>query len=145
MGLKKTQEREYARVLYVSENLHQKEIAERVGITEKTLSKWIQEGDWKKLKRSMLTTKQNQLSQLYDQLEWQNMLIAERPLKVANSKEADVISKITAAIQRLEVETSIGETVEVARAFIEFVRQNDLDFAKKITALFDLYIQTKIK
>lgn len=145
MGLKKAQEREYARILFVSENLHQKEIAERVGVTEKTIAKWIQEGDWKKLKRSLLTTKQNQLSQLYDQLEWQNNEIAKRELKVATSKEADVISKITAAIQRLEIEASIGETVEVGRNLIDFIRQTDLDFAKKVTAYFDLFIQTKMR
>ena len=145
MGLKKSQEQEFARVLFVSENLSQKEIAERVGITEKTLSKWIEAGAWQKLKRSMLTTKQNQLGMLYDQLEWQNTLIADRDIKVATTKEADVISKITAAIQRLEVETSIGVIVEVARDCIESVRQYDLDLAKRMTSAFDMFIQSKMK
>lgn len=145
MGLKKAQEREYARVLFVSENLSQKEIADRVGVTEKTLGKWIEEGDWKKLKRSLLTTKQTQIGQLYDQLAFINDEIAGRDYKVATVKEGDVISKLTASIQKLETETSIAETVEVARNVIEFVRQSNLDDAKKLTTWFDLYIQTKLK
>lgn len=136
---------EFARILYLSENLTQKAMAERVGVTEKTIGRWIEKEGWKKLKRSLLTTKQTQLNQLYDQLEWLNNDISNRDNKVADSKEADVISKITAAIQRLEIDASVGETVEVARAFIEFVRQDDLEQAKKITAFFDAYIQTIIK
>lgn len=174
---------EFARVLYVSENLTQKTIAERVNVTEKTIGKWIEKEGWKKLKRSQLNTRHNQLNLMYDQLEWLNNHIATRkvtydvpeyllipeqkelqdgsfvneypkfneadyPVKVGNvatSKEADSLLKISAAINRLEVETSLGETVEVARSFIEFVRQDDLEQAKKITAFFDVYIQTIIK
>lgn len=78
MGLKKEQEKEYAKMLFLSQNQTQKEIAERVGVTEKTLTKWIAEGGWEKLKKSLLVTKANQLAMLYDQLEWQNIHIATR-------------------------------------------------------------------
>ena len=70
------------------------------------------------------------------------------PVKIGNvatSKEADSLLKLSASINRLEVETSIGETVEVAQAVIEFIRQNNLDDAKKMTAWFDLFIQSKLK
>lgn len=145
MALKKAQEREYARVLFISENLSQKEIAARVGVTEKTVGNWIEQGDWKKLKRSLLTTRQNQLSLLYDQLDWLNLEISIRDSKAASAREADVIIKLTGAIKNLEIETSVGETVEVARSFIEYVRPHDLELAKKITTFFDLYIQSKMR
>lgn len=145
MALKKAQEREYARVLFISGNHSQKEIAERVGVTEKTLGKWIEEGSWHKLRKSMLTTKQTNLGLLYDQLDWLNLDISVRDLKVATTKEADVLIKLTAAIKNLETETSLGEIIEVARGFIEFVRTQDLDLAKKITIFFDLYIQMKAR
>lgn len=143
MALEMAQKREYARILFVSENLTQKEIAGRVSVTEKTIGKWIEHGDWKKLKRSLLTTRQNQLVLLYDQLDWMNTMISQRECKTATIKEADIIIKLTAAIKNLEIETSLGETIEVARSFIEFVRQTDLDFAKKVTAFFDVFIQNK--
>ncbi|MGZ3753590.1 MAG: hypothetical protein ACXVAY_01445 [Mucilaginibacter sp.] len=145
MALKKAQEREYARVLYVSENLSNKELAERVGVTEKTIARWIEDGDWKRFRKSLLTTRQNQLNLMYDQLDWLNLEISMRDIRVASSKEADTIMKLTASIKNLEVETSIGEIVEVARDFIDFVRKTDLEMAKKITSLFDMFIQNKMR
>ncbi|MBP4140028.1 DDE transposase family protein [Flavobacterium geliluteum] len=145
MALRKAQEKEYAKSLYIGGGLTQKEIAERVSVTEKTLTKWIKEGKWDNLKKSLLTTKQNQLSFLYDQLDFLNTDISKRDFKVAVGKEADTIIKLTASINRLETETSIGDTVEVARNFIEFVRHQDLELAKTITNFFDVYITAKMK
>lgn len=145
MALKKLQEKEFAKSLFISGGITQKEIASRVSVTEKTLANWIKAGKWESLKKSLLTTKQNQLSFLYDQLEFLNSDISQREFKVATGKEADTIIKLTAAINRLETETSIGDTVEVARNFIEFVRPQDLELAKTITNLFDVFITAKMK
>ena len=163
MGLSKVQEKEFAKSLFIGGGLTQKEIAERISVTEKTLIKWIKVGKWDSLKKSLLTTKQNQLSFLYDQLDYLNTEISKRPNafeanekidpidllvqrgKYATSKEADVIIKLTTAIKKLETETSIGDTVEVARNFIEFVRPQNLELAKTITNLFDVFITAKMK
>ena len=145
MALKKLQEKEFAKSLYIGGGISQKEIASRVGVTEKTLATWIKAGKWENLKKSLLTTKQAQLSFLYDQLDFLNTDISQRDYKVAIGKEADTIIKLTAAINRLETETSIGDTVEVARNFIEFVRPQDLELAKQITNLFDVFITAKMK
>ncbi|MBD1394268.1 helix-turn-helix domain-containing protein [Mucilaginibacter glaciei] len=145
MALKKTQEREYAKVLYLSENISQKDLAARVGVTEKTLSGWIEQGGWKNLKRSLLTTRQNQLNMLYDQLDFLNTEISKRDNKAATSKEGNTIIQLANAIKKLEIQTSVGETIEVARAFIGYVGSSDIELAKKVTVFFDLFIQTKMK
>lgn len=163
MGLSKVQEKEFAKSLYLGGGLTQKEIAGRISVTETTLTKWIKVGKWDGLKKSLLTTKQNQLGFLYDQLDFLNTDISKRPNpldpnekpdqfelliqrgKYATSKEADVIIKLTTAIKKLETETSIGDTVEVARNFIEFVRPQNLELAKKITDFFDVFITAKMK
>lgn len=145
MALPKTQQKEWAKSLYIGGGLTQKDIAERVGVTEKTIKSWIDKGKWDSLKKSLLTTKQNQLGFLYDQLDFLNTDISKRDFKVAEGKEADTIIKLTAAINRLETETSIGDTVEVARHFIEFVRPQNLELAKTITNLFDVFITGKMK
>lgn len=182
MALKKTAEKEFAKILYINQNLSQKEIAERVGVTEKTIGKWIIKGGWDKLRRSLLTTKKQQIAMMYDQLEWQNKEIASRPIvrdipasllkpktlknalgdielvypefdpedfpikvgNVATSKEADVIVKITSSIQKLENETSLGSIIEVAKDFIEFVREIDFEKSKDVTVLFDSFINSKM-
>lgn len=183
MTFTKSQAKEFAKSLYVNEDLHQKVIAERVGVTEKTLGKWINDGGWKKLKTSLLTTKENQISNLYDQLEKITEEIRTRaitydipasllkPIKVKNGDggetlkypdynptdwpiklgnyptngEADIISKITSSISKLETETGVGETIEVAKKLISLIQQENHELAKKVTVYCDILIQSKIK
>lgn len=145
MPITKKEERNYAQILYVNENLTAKEIAKRVGVTQKTMGRWLKAGKWDQLRKSMLVTKQKMIVMLYDQLEAINNDIAKRDSPIPTSKEADTISKLTTSIQRLEVEASIGETIEVAKSFIDFVRGYDLELAKDITDHFDSYIQYKMK
>ncbi|QDP85202.1 hypothetical protein FNJ88_06345 [Chryseobacterium sp. SNU WT5] len=177
MGLKKTEQKEYAKFLYTEKNLTQKEIAEKADVTEKTLIKWIGEndGEWKKLKKSLLTTKPQQIKMLYDQLARLNDDILNRatvtqsmlkPVKidkegnpteakpeydpiilsnVPTSKEADTIIKITNAINKLEGETSIGDSVNVGMDFCEFVREIDFAQAQKFSEFFDLFIRQQLQ
>lgn len=145
MGLSKKQENEFARMLYINEKLSQKEIAERVNVSEKTVGKWINVGGWDKMKRSMITVKDEQLSDMYDKLAKLNQTIKTNQENLVSNKDVDTISKLTAAINRLEVETSIGETIDVAKKLIDFIRPVDLEFAKKVTTYFDTYIQSKMK
>ena len=182
MALRKPQEADYAKVLFINQNLTVKEIAEKVGVTEKTLAKWRIDGGWDKLKRTLLVTKKQQIGMLYEQLEWQNTQIATRPLvydvpayllkpkavkdttgltelvypkfreedypvkigNVATSKEADVISKITASINRLETETTLGHIVQVAEEIIEFTREYNYPLSKELTTAFDMFINHKM-
>jgi len=80
MGLKKTEAKEYARMLFLdtSQKLNNKEIAERVGVRQNTIAKWIEEEGWKKLRKSLMVTRQKMISDLYDQLEWLNNHIITR-------------------------------------------------------------------
>jgi len=143
MGLSKKKEQDYARLLYTQERLNFTDIAEKTGVSAKTISKWATDGNWDNIRKSLLVTKQTQIVHLYNQLEWLNNTIATREAKVASSTEADSISKITSSIKKLEVETSLAEVIEVGRAFINFAKDVDFGKAKEITVLFDQFIQSK--
>lgn len=145
MGISKAQEREYARILYVNERITFKEIAERTGVTEKTIGKWAELDNWAKLRKSLLTTKEAQLVHWYNQLEAMNEMIAERDVPVPDSKEADIMSKITSNIQRLETEIGLGEYVEVSRKLLTFIQSVDLDDAKRFKNYIDEFINSKLK
>ncbi|AZI53895.1 helix-turn-helix domain-containing protein [Epilithonimonas vandammei] len=70
-----------AETIYLSDDtLTQKDVAERVGITEKTLGKWITKFGWDKKRTSLLVTKKNQLVNLYNQLEKLNEEIKTRKI-----------------------------------------------------------------
>ncbi len=139
------QKKEFAKLLYVRERLTQKEVAERTGVSEATMSKWVRENGWEKLRRSLLVTKQEQIGRLYDQLEALNAEVEKREIKVPDNKEADVLSKLTAALRNLETEVNIGEVVEVGMQFCDYVRQQQSDKAGDVVQLFDGFIKTLIK
>ena len=61
-----------------------------------------------------------------------------------NSKDTDMISKLTTAIKRLETETNIGETISVAKALVLFVRSIDGAFANQLTTYCDAFIKQKM-
>lgn len=147
MGLKKTEAKEYAKMLYLdtTQKLTNKEISERVGVRAGTIGKWIQEDEWDKLRKSLMVTRQKMISDLYDQLEWLNDDIKTRDIKVADSKESNTIAVITSAIKKLETETSIAEIFEVGTAFLDFLKPIDFDTYKKLIPIFDAFINSKLK
>lgn len=138
------QKRDFAKMLYLNnEGISQKEIAQRAGVSEVSVSKWIKAEKWDTLKVSLLTTKAEQLNLLYNQLSALNDEIKGRDSKYASSKEADTIIKITAAIRNLEIETSIAEKVETGQQFLTFIRRTGgLDLSKDIAKHFDAYIKS---
>lgn len=144
MAITKKNENEYARILYVSERITFKEIAERVGVTEKTIAKWADIGNWDKLRKSLLTTRQSQLIHWYNQLENINVAIEARN-GIPTSTEADTMSKTTSNIQKLEVEVNLGEYIEVSRKVLTFIQSIDLNDAKKFKNYIDEFINGKLK
>lgn len=62
-----------------------------------------------------------------------------------NSKDTDMISKLTSSIKKLETETNIGETVEVAKQLIQFIRGIDVPFANQLTKYCDSFITSKMR
>jgi transposase len=160
MSISKTQEREYAKILYVSERITFKEIAERTGTTEKTISKWATADNWDKLRKSLLSTRQSQLVHAYNQLEAINEDIANRPqlpnekgelkprkerVGIPTSTEADTMSKLSSNINKLETEVNLGEYVEVSRKLLTFIQGIDLSDAKKFKNYIDEFINEQLK
>lgn len=143
--ISKEQQKDFAKLLYVRERLTQKEVATRTGVSEQTMSKWVNDGGWERLRRSLLVTKSEQIGRLYEQIETLTLNISEREIKVADSKEADVLTKLTAAIRNLETEVSIGERVEVGMEFCDFVRQNAPEKSGEVVTLFDSFIKSMLK
>lgn len=143
MGLTKTKQREYAKLLYIHHGLSQKEIAGRVEVSEKTVGKWKEAEGWDKQKRSLIIVKDEQLADMYEKLETLNRHIKDTKGNLVDTKDVDALSKLTGSIRSLEVETSVGEIISVAKMFLELCRELDLDFTKTAAGYFDLLIQQK--
>lgn len=141
MGLSKQEQKDYARTLFIDQKLTIKAVAARSKVTEKTIGKWADEGNWKRQRVSLLTTKSNQINFLYEQLDWLNTDISMRDIPVATTSEADRIIKITAAIKNLEIESDTGHFIEVCKALINLISGDDMELAKKLIPYCDILIQ----
>lgn len=139
------QKKEIAQILYTKENLTQLEIAERVGSSRQTISKWIKEGNWEMLKVSITITKEEQLKSLYRQLAELNKAISEKDegLRFPTTAEADTISKLANAIKKLETEVGLSDIIATFSEFLKWMRSFDLDKAKEIAPLLDSFVQSK--
>ena len=139
------QKKEWAKTLYLRENLTQQEIADRVGCSRVTVSNWMRAGKWEEQKVGITLTRQ-QVGNLYRQVAEINRAIAGRPEgdRFATSKEADILGKLAAAISKMEQETGIADIISVLTGLIEWLRPHDIEKAKEITRIADAYIKDKL-
>lgn len=145
-SINNSQKKQWAQTLYLRENLTQLEIAERVGVSRVTVSKWVRDGKWEEQKAGITLTRQEQVANLYRQVAEINRTIATRPEgeRFPNSKEADILGKLSAAIRNMEQETGIADVISVLTSFIEWLRPLDLDKAKELTRLADAFIKDRL-
>ena len=145
--LTNAQKKEWAKTLYLRENLTQQEIAERVGVSRVTVSNWVRAGKWEEQKAGLTLTRQEQVANLYRQVAEINRAISARAEgeRFPNSKEADILGKLSAAIRNMEQETGIADIISVLTGFIEWLRPFDLEKAKELTRLADAYIKDKLE
>ena len=138
--------KEWAKTLYLRENLTQQEIADRVGVSRVTVSNWVRAGKWEEQKAGLTLTRQEQVANLYRQVAEINRAISARAEgeRYPNSKEADILGKLSASIRNMEQETGIADIISVLTGFIEWLRPLDLDKAKELTRLADAYIKGKL-
>lgn len=137
-----------AKILFTREQLEQKVVAKRVGVSEKTMSKWVNEFNWKSLRRRLLITREEQLNSFYEQLEnLNNEIKAKNNGKgVPDTKQADIQIKLTAAIKNLETDLAIADLVESGQRFIKHIQKTGaFDDVMKATDQWHEFIMASMK
>ena len=134
----------YAKILFVQDKLSQKEISAKTDVSEKTIGKWVAEGNWEKLRKNFVLTRQEQMGNLLDELEELNQVIKDRPKgqRFADSKEADIRRKIIKDIKELETKTNKPEAISACIALLEFIRKIDLKVAQELSKYIDGFIKS---
>ena len=59
------QKKDYARTLYLKDNLTQQEIADKVGVSRQTIIRWVSAEKWEELKAGMTLTREQQVASLH--------------------------------------------------------------------------------
>lgn len=95
-----------AQELFINTGLAQREIAEIVGVSEKSISNWVNDDGqaWKRAKAAKSITKDKVIASWYRQLDELNDQIAKRDAdkRYPTPAETDQMVKIAASIDKLE-------------------------------------------
>lgn len=139
--------KDIAKSLFLNGNFTQEEIADKVGTTRQTVSRWIKEGGWEQLKASITITPAQILSGLNRQIVEINNNISERAegQRFATVAEADILAKLASAIKKIEQDVGIADIVDVAIRFTNWLRPLDLEKAKEFNELLDAFIKDQMK
>ena len=88
------QKKDYARTLYLKDNLTQQEIADKVGVSRKTVNRWVTVEKWEEMRVGMTLTKEQQVASLHRQVAEINRIISQREegKRYATAAEADTLN-----------------------------------------------------
>lgn len=140
--------KEYAKLLYVEKGITTyKELANRVEVTEKTISSWVQKGKWSKLKKNIVLTRSEQMNLLLEELEQLNASIKLRPEgeQFADFKLAQVRRQLIKDIKDLETKALVSEHVNSLTQFLSYVRVRSVEDGLLIAKYVDLFIKSLLK
>ncbi|MFJ1412489.1 transcriptional regulator [Capnocytophaga canimorsus] len=139
---------EHAKLLYVHKNItSQTELAQKVGVTIKTIAQWINEGNWDKYKRNLVLTRNEQMALLLEELEELNSVIQnkEEGKRYADYKESNIRRNLIKDIKELETKASVSEAINALTGFLNFMRSQNLEKAQEVSHWVDVYIKDKMK
>lgn len=145
--LSRAKKKELARQIYLRDNLSQKEIAEMVEVSAKTLCKWVNGEKWDTEKSAYTITREQQIQRIYGHISAINQAISEReaPQNVPDAKEADTLNKLATAIKKLENEVGIAEVIGVCMKVCNHLRAKDrVEEARQAAEWFNDYIKENI-
>lgn len=131
---------------YFRQGFSQIEIASKIGVSQQTLSRWVKQEGWRDERTSLTQTRQALLKQYHDQLSELNRIISLRNKghRMPTKPEADVMTQLLNAIQKLENEASISQTISVFTDLLDFVRLHAPDKVIALSDLCDAFIKSKL-
>jgi transposase len=139
--------KDHARLYYMRGET-QKAIAVIVGVSEVTVSKWVNEENWDMKRAAERVTRPelvNQNLQLIATLQRQ-IIDSENPVKEAKAL-SDQISKLASAIEKLDKKTNVVQIIDGFIAFSRWMQehpklnsQQGIDFIKEVDKYQNEYL-----
>ena len=105
---KELKEKKELASLYYFNGESQKTIAEKIGVSTVTISKWVRESGWDSKRAAKTITRKELVAKMLNQIN-----------EKLESKEwtADEMAKATAAIEKLDKQTNVVTVIEVFSAY----------------------------
>lgn len=132
-----------ARNLYFQTKLTQAQIAELLGISQKTVSTYVNENKWNLLKQRAEQAPALMLEQMNSELQELNEAIAARPLgqRFPTKEEAEIRRKTLHSINLINSRQSAGYYSQVFMNFISWVYKQNVKDAQLLTRYADRFLK----
>lgn len=133
--------RSIARQLYMS-GMAMEEIADRIGVSRPTVSRWCQDGGWKETRAAQSITRPELVNKLL-------LTIDTLITQVNDSKDpalvaglGDRLAKLSSVIEKLDRKANVVDAIEVFMAFskwLEYRSQTDPDVTAELMRVINKY------
>lgn len=123
--------KDYARLLYM-QGEQQKVIAEKVGVSAQTITKWVNVGGWVEQRAAQNITRPELVNKLLRTVDKMIEAVNDSDDPDAANGLGDKLAKFAATIEKLDKHTSIVDVIEVFMAFSKWL-QFQAEFDEGIT------------
>lgn len=134
-----------AKNLYFQTSLTKTEIAEILNISRRSLSYWVREGEWNRLKESAKHLPAMLAENCYHMIAHlqEHYLSEQRITNRVSSKEIDALHKLTLTANKLSNRCTLNESMELLGFFMEMLRNKNGALADQIMPYVDEYMTTR--
>ncbi len=135
--------------LYVRKGMTLEQIANLLGISVQSLSRWKKRGDWGGKRKIFMASPSGAIGALEEVLRNKIEELRNLPAEEINSKRIDGITKLVASISRIRKEQDLRtQAIFVMQEFGRFIRardlnQHDLDVVTKLIQEFFEFVRDK--
>lgn len=136
------QRKKLAEAFYFS-HYPQKEIAEMTQTPENTISNWVNQYGWKKLREAQTITVTKLVGNLLAQAHLIEMNAREAG-RTLDSKETDQIVKIATAVEKLDKKVTVSMIIQVLKMFSSYLLNQDFELAKLLIPHQNVFIRNQI-
>ncbi len=141
-----TDKKEFAEALYM-QGTPQNAIAEKVGASANTISKWVKEGGWAEKRAAQTLTRKEVVNNVLRSINRLAEKLGESDDLSKASGVADQLAKLSATVSKLDKEASVVDFIECFMAFgrwLDYQAETDPDitaeFRKRVNEYQNKYI-----
>jgi len=134
-----------AKTLFFQSGLNNSQIASLLNVSRRSISTWIKEGDWNRLKQSAKYLPSLLAENCYHIIGHltENYLSESRMTNPVTFKEIEGLHKLTITAKKLQNRCTLNENMEIFGYFMEMVSKRDPELATSIHPYIDEFISAR--
>jgi hypothetical protein len=139
------EKKQQAKTLYFQTGLNNSQIATLLSVSRRSISTWVKEGDWNRLKQSAKYLPSMLAENCYHIIGHltESYLSESRITNPVTYKEIDALHKLTLTAKKLQNRCTLNENMELFGYFMEMVSQRNPQLAQTIHPYIDEFISAR--